>query len=121
MSQYRLTDAAQADIISILTWSHEHFGERARRRYEALIATAIRDVAADAEGPGPTPRPELGKGALSWHLARSRDRSPGGRVRHPRHVLICRRDGPTLVIGRVLHESMDLKRHIAPWRNDDTE
>jgi hypothetical protein len=42
MAGYRLTHAAQADIISILAWSDEQFGEEARKRYETLIATAIR-------------------------------------------------------------------------------
>lgn len=44
MARYRLTHAGQADIVSILAWSHERFGEEARKRYEALIATAIRDA-----------------------------------------------------------------------------
>ncbi len=42
MARFRLTDAAQADIVSILAWSHEQFGQEARQRYEALIAAASR-------------------------------------------------------------------------------
>ena len=42
MANFRVSHAAQADIISILAWSNEQFGEEARRRYEALIAAAIR-------------------------------------------------------------------------------
>lgn len=119
MSRYRLTHAAQADIVTILAWSHHQFGEEARRRYEALIAAAIRDAATrDGKGLGELLRPELGDGVFSWHLAQSRDRSPGGAVRRPRHFLICRRDGDVLVVGRVLHEAMELRRHVdsqQPW------
>lgn len=77
MARYRLTHAAQADIISILAWSHDQFGEEARKRYEALIATAIRDAAVRSDEVGQTVRPELGEGGFSWHLAQSRTHSPG--------------------------------------------
>lgn len=122
MAGYRLTYAARADIASILAWSHEQFGEEARKRYEVLIATAIREAASHPDDSGHTPRPELGEGVFSWHLSRSRARAPGGKVHRPRHFLICRRDGGTLVIGRVLHDAMDLRRHVdAPrtWGEDD--
>ena len=112
MAEYRLTRAAQADIISILAWSDEQFGEEARKRYEALIVTAIRDAASRTDKAGHTPRPELGEGVFSWHLSQSRARSPGSGVRRPRHFLICRRDGEMLIIGRILHDAMDLRRHV---------
>ncbi len=35
MAGYRLSHAAQDDIVSILAWTHEHFGEEARQRYES--------------------------------------------------------------------------------------
>lgn len=119
MAGYRLTHAARGDIVSILAWSDEQFGEEARKRYEALIATAIRDAASLIDDVGHTSRPELGDGVFSWHLSRSRTRSPGGKVHRPRHFLVCRRDGDMLVIGRVLHDAMDLRRHINPWRTWD--
>lgn len=108
-----------ADIVSILAWSDQQFGEEARKRYEALIATAIRDAASHVDDVGHTPRPELGEGVFSWHLSRSRARSPEGKVARARHFLICRRDGDILVVGRVLHDAMDLRQHVAPWRTGD--
>ena len=45
MLRYRLSDAAQIDVIAILARTHEQFGEAARLRYESLIVTAFRDVA----------------------------------------------------------------------------
>ena len=114
MARYRLTHAAQADIVSILAWSQDQFGEQARKRYEALIITAIRDAAARSDDVGRRLRPELGDGVFSWHLARSRTRSPGGNVHRPRHFLICRLDADVLVVGRVLHDAMELRRHLDP-------
>lgn len=112
MRRYRLTHAAQADIVSILAWSDEQFGEEARKRYEALIVTAIRDAASRTDEIGHAPRPELGDGVFSWHLSQSRAHMSGRSVRRPRHFLICRRDGDALVIARVLHDAMDLRRHV---------
>ncbi|WP_182348314.1 type II toxin-antitoxin system RelE/ParE family toxin [Tomitella gaofuii] len=117
MPEYRLTRAAQDDIISILAWSHERFGEEARKRYEAVIATAIRDAAAPGAGIGRRDRPELGEGVFSRHLMQSRTRSPGGTVHRPRHFLICREDRGVLVVGRVLHDAMELRRHLDSRRS----
>ncbi|MCZ2413308.1 MAG: type II toxin-antitoxin system RelE/ParE family toxin [Burkholderiales bacterium] len=50
MARYRLSAAAQADIIHVLTWTHEHFGEAARKRYEVLIVAALRDVSNSPAG-----------------------------------------------------------------------
>lgn len=117
MARYRLTDAAQADIVSILAWSRQRFGLEASKRYEALIATAIRDAAQRKDDVGCRSRPELGDGVFSWHLAQSAARSPGGAVHRPRHFLIFRRDGELLVVGRVLHDAMELRRHLDPQQS----
>jgi toxin ParE1/3/4 len=115
MVRYRLTHAAQSDVASILAWSDEQFGAEARERYRALIATGIRDAASQPDDVGHVVRPELGEGVLSWHLSQSRIRSPGV-VRRPRHFLICGWDGEVLVVGRILHDAMDLRRHVDQQR-----
>ena len=74
MARYRLTHAAQGDIVSILARSHERYGEEARKRYEALITTAIRDAATRGDDVGRTARPERSDGVFSWRLAQSRTR-----------------------------------------------
>ena len=114
MRQYRLTQAAQGDIVDILAWSHEQFGAEARLRYEALMVAAMRDIAAQSGDLGGTSRPELGEGVYSWHLRRSRDRSTSGPVHRPRHFLLYRLDHEVVVIGRVLHDAMGLRRHLNP-------
>ena len=119
MAGYRLTHVAQADIVAILAWSEDQFGEEARKRYEVLIATAIRDAASSARDIGHPTRPELGDGVFSWHLAQSRTRAPGKSVRRPRHFLIFRREGDVLVIGRVLHDAMEPRQHVDPEQSWD--
>ena len=116
MLRYRLSDAAQADVINILAWTHEQFGEAARLRYESLIVAALRDVATQPDRPGSIARPELGLGVRSWHLRLSRDHVGTGAdgVRRPRHFLIYRFEPALLVVGRVLHDAMELARHLDP-------
>lgn len=116
MARYRLSAAAQADIIHVLTWTHEHFGEAARKRYEVLIVAALRDVSNDPGRPGSLEHPELGEGVRSWHLRSSRERARtrGGIVRRPRHFLIYRIEDRVIVVGRLLHDAMELARHLDP-------
>ena len=112
MASYRLTHSAQADIVSILAWSEVQFGEDARKRYELLIAAAIRGASSRTDEVGQMPRPELGGGVFSWHLSQSRIDSLEGAVRRPRHFLLCRQAGDMLIVGRVLHDAMDLQRQV---------
>ena len=116
MIRYRLSDAAQADVIDVLAWTQEQFGEAARLRYESLIVAALRDVATQPDRPGSIERPELGVGVRSWHLRLSRDHlgTGAGVVRRPRHFLIYRFEPALLVVGRVLHDAMELARHLDP-------
>ena len=118
MLRYRLSQAAQDDIFDILVWTHAQFGEAARQRYESLIVAALRDIATEPERPGSLLRPELGVTVRSWHLrlSRSRIESAPGLVRRPRHFLVYRFESGRIVVARVLHDAMELSRHLA----DDT-
>jgi toxin ParE1/3/4 len=113
---YRLSEAAQADIVDILGWTHERFGEPARLRYESLIVTALRDVATQPDRPGSLARPELRAGVRSWHLRLSQEHVKGGVdiVRRPRHFLVYRFEPALVLVGRVLHDAMELARHLDP-------
>ena len=116
MRRHTLTTAARSDIVAALKRSVEGFGVPGRRRYEALILAAIRDVAADPARPGSRDRPDLGPGVRAYHLAHSRERarSAEGVVRNPRHVLFYHcPDERTVEILRVLHDAMDPDRHLA--------
>lgn len=115
MARFRLSPEAQEDIEAILAWTHGQFGEQVRLRYEELLVQAILDLADDPGRPGTLERPELSKGARTYHLRHSRDHVSRaiGRIRKPRHFLLYRvaTDG-FLEISRVLHDSMDLARHL---------
>jgi toxin ParE1/3/4 len=119
---YRLSATAEADIIQLLAYTHERFGDILRQRYEALLATALRDIAADPGRQGSVARPELGEDVRSYHLRHSGQhaRSPLGVVRQPRHLLLYRLQRPSLVgIGRVLHDSMEIQRHLPDRYGDE--
>lgn len=116
MFRYRLSNAAQGDVLEILGWTHERFGEAARLRYESLIVAALRDVASQPDRPGSLARPELGAGVRSWHLRLSREQAKRGvaSVHRPRHFLVYRLQHGLVVVGRVLHDAMELARHLDP-------
>ena len=117
MGPLRLSQEAQEDMEGIFAWTDGQFGEGIRLRYEELLVQAFLDLVNDPGRPGTLKRPELAKGAFTYHLRYSRDRVSRsvGLIRKPRHFLLCRvaADG-YLEIGRVLHDSMDLARHLPP-------
>lgn len=111
----RLAAAANADIIDILEHSERDFRLPARRRYEALLSTVLRDISEAPERPGSTARPELGDNIRSWHLRLSRERArlTDGAVRRPRHLILYTIiDEATVGVLRILHDAMELHRHL---------
>jgi len=115
MTRFVLSPAAVHDIEEILVWSHEQFGEQARLRYEALLIQGIQDIANDPQRAGSHARPEIADSIRTYHLRHSRDHvgASTGRVGHPRHFLLFRvQTNGQVEIARVLHDSMDLQRHL---------
>ena len=115
MQRVVLAPAAEEGIVKILAWSHEHFGEQARLRYEALLTQAIVDIAEFPVRVGSLSREELAAGARTYHLWPSRQRIAKlvGKVAKPRHFLLFRLNAKgEIEIGRVLHDSMDLVSNL---------
>jgi toxin ParE1/3/4 len=115
MPRVLLANAANEDIVNILEWSHENFGEHARLRYEALLTQAIVDIAASPDRLGSVARDELTAGARTYHLWHSRNRVEKtiGVVGNPRHFLLFRISAQgDIEISRVLHDSMDLASNL---------
>ncbi|HTU52630.1 MAG TPA: hypothetical protein VMF62_01540 [Acetobacteraceae bacterium] len=60
---------------------------------------------------GSAARPEFGCGVRSYHLWHSRMHSD---VARPRHLILYRiAEGSIVEVGRVLHDAMELERHVA--------
>ena len=104
----RLTAAAAADVDAIVAWTAEHLGEAQARTYAETLVAALRDL---TEGPtlsGAKERSEIAKGLFSLHVER--------RGRKGRHVVLFRlgTDAERLCIDvlRILHDAMDLQRHV---------
>lgn len=109
---YRLTDAAASDISDILRATTRQFGPVQRRRYAALITSAIELAADQPNRPGSRSREELAAGLRSLH-AEMAARRHGAAV----HVVYYLREQPEdgrdgIVVVRVLHERMEPLRHL---------
>ena len=106
---------ARSDIASILAWTEENFGPQTLKRYAKLIATAIEQIAENPERAGSSQRPEIAEHCRTYHLYFSRKSAgrAGDRIRQPRHFLLYRVTESNIVeIGRVLHDSMDLRANL---------
>jgi toxin ParE1/3/4 len=95
---------AQADLRGILDWTGREFGAAQRRRYRSIILAALNRLRGGPEVPGS----QL-VGPVRPSLRRLR---VGPRARH---VLIYRAEpGRRVIMLRILHDGMDLPRHLPP-------
>jgi toxin ParE1/3/4 len=109
MLRIRLSAEAQADILHILEWTQDRHGDGVREQYEKLVLSALRDLLADPLRLGSVARPELGDEVRSYHLRNNRKE---GRIARPRHLILYRMRTITVDVGRVLHDAMELERHL---------
>ena len=112
----RLTAAAAADLQNILRWTTGHFGETQARLYGDTLARALELL---TEGPrvvGARERTDIAKGLMTLHVGRG--------ARKGRHFVLYRADShaapPVIDVLRLLHDSMDLARHVDPPDDDDS-
>lgn len=101
----RLSDTAETDFEGILLWTADRFGEEQAHLYKGVLRSAISSL---REGPsiaGARRRPDIAKGLHSLHAARNGNRA--------RHLLLFHVVGEMRIeIVRILHDSMDLQRHL---------
>ena len=110
----KLSAPAQGDIIQILAWTQEAFGDVGRARYENLITTALIDLRNDPGRAGVRQRDDIGTGICTYHLASSRKRVTTARqVAKPRHFVLFRVSRKLVEVARLLHDEMDFSRHLA--------
>lgn len=111
-----LAATADRDFVEVMDWSVERFGPAAADRYETLIYQALIDVGKDPFRPGARQWPELPQGIYTYHLAGSRERVRGDRVKSPRHFLLYRVLSFRVEVLRILHDSRELERHLPESR-----
>lgn len=110
MVRLRLSGPAQADLAHILATSLDRWGVEGRDRYAALLAAALRAVAADPNGAATRAREDLPPGIRSFHLRHARGAHG---VKTPVHLIYYRAIRTDLIeIVRVLHERMDPSRDL---------
>jgi toxin ParE1/3/4 len=108
----RLGTAAELDFASILKWTTENFGARQSRLYRDTLVQAIGELANGPDVAGSKARDEIMRGLRTLHVARY--------GRRGRHFLLYRvAPGGLIEIARILHDSMDLQRHL-PLADDET-
>ena len=113
MARFRLARPAQTDLANILSTSAERWGAVGQQRYAAVLAAAMRQVAAEPEGPLTRKRPDLRSGIRSFHVRHARRSAEAAKVTRPVHVLYYRvAQEDVIEIVRVLHERMDPSRHL---------
>lgn len=101
----RLSADAENDFVRIIEYSIDAFGERQTDLYRGLIFDALSALAAGPDVAGSIGRDDIRSGLRSLHITRQ-----GRRGRH----FIVYRAAPdnVIVVLRILHDAMDLARHI---------
>lgn len=110
----RLSAAAEADYREILRWTVKNFGAAQGRIYAGTLASALRALSAGPAIIGVKERPEIGSGIRTLHVARN-----GRKGRHFVMFRVGRKPERKVVdVLRLLHDSMDLERHLPPTEPD---
>jgi toxin ParE1/3/4 len=105
----RLSAAARNDFDEIVDWTLDQLGEAQATAHARALTALTGDLDEGPSQPGVKKRPEIGRGMFTLHIAR---RGPKGR-----HFVVFRvvgRRTKTLEVLRLLHDAMDLPRHLPP-------
>ncbi len=101
----RLSDTAEADYDDILRWTEGRFGAAQAAAYGDLLATALARLERGPATAGARQRDAIGPGVRTLHVGR--------RGRHVNLFRIGSERDRTIDVLRVLHDAMDLARHVA--------
>jgi toxin ParE1/3/4 len=106
----RLARQAEFDLFEISKWTAENFGARQAEYCGETLSLAVEALPDGPEILGSKDRDEIGQGIRALHVARH--------GRKGRHFVVLRvADKGVLDVLRLLHDSMDLARHL-PAAND---
>lgn len=100
----RLGAEAEKDFARILTHTASTFGPRQTEIYRAVLTDALTALLAGPDVPGSAARDEIMPGLRSLHVARQ--------GRKGRHFILYRASAGAIEVVRILHDAMDLARHI---------
>jgi toxin ParE1/3/4 len=110
----RFGAAAELDFANIVKWTTENFGARQSRVYRSTLVQAIGELADGPDVAGSKARGEIMSGLRTLHIARHGRRGS--------HFLMYRvASGMTIEVVRILHERMDLQRHLPPVPDEEAE
>jgi toxin ParE1/3/4 len=110
----RLGAAAEVDFANILKWTTENFGARQSRVYRDTLVQAIGELANGPDAAGSKVRDDIMAGLRTLHIAR--------RGRRGSHFLMYRAAPNSMIeIVRILHDSMDLQRHVPSAPDQSSE
>jgi toxin ParE1/3/4 len=110
----RLGSDAEADLAAILQWTADAFGPAQTHAYRDVLVAAVRALEHGPDPIGSRQRDEIGAGLRTLHVARH--------GRRGRHLLLYRvAHGSTIEVIRILHDSMELWRHVpsGPGESED--
>lgn len=105
----RLGQQAEQDYVEILQWTTRTFGKGQASTYAETMALAIEALERGPDILGARVRDDIQPGIRTLHVARQ------GRA--GRHFVVFRATGSDIDVLRLLHDSMDLPRHL-PAAND---
>lgn len=98
MAEIQFTNTARQDLKGIFTYSIRRWGKRQAERYSAQLNVQIQKIGQDAVFSTPVPASRL-----------SLRQSTAGC-----HLIIFEQTDDHILIVRILHEAMDIPRHIGP-------
>ncbi|EXI67103.1 MAG: Plasmid stabilization system protein [Candidatus Accumulibacter adjunctus] len=108
--QIRLAERAELDFLDITAWTAENFGARQAEYYAETVTLAMEALHDGPEIMGAKARDDIGSGIRTLHVARQ--------GRKGRHLVVFKEaEGRIIDVLRLLHDSMDLPRHVPVANN----
>lgn len=104
----RLAASADDDFQGILRWTVQQFGKRQAKIYATTLSSALSALREGPRVPGVRIRDEIGTGVCTLHVARN-----GAKGRHFIVFRVAADRPETIDVLRILHDAMDLRRHVA--------
>ena len=101
----RLAEKAEHDLLDALVWTTDQFGALQADDYLETLTLALEALTDGPNIVGSKVRDDIGLGIRTLHVARQ--------GRKGRHLVVFRfADGQVIDVIRLLHDSMDLAKHL---------